>query len=120
MRTEAARPTDAAATEVRNADKGLAEFSAGGGCLHERFERQVARDPDAIAISFEGVHLSYGEVNSGANRLAHRLRALGIGPDTVVGLCVDRSPDLVVGVLAILKAGGAYLALDARQPEARL
>ncbi|HEU0301713.1 MAG TPA: amino acid adenylation domain-containing protein, partial [Longimicrobium sp.] len=79
-----------------------------GLCLHELFEAQVARTPDAAAVSFAGQALTYAELNARANRLAHHLRALGVGPDVRVALCVERSAERVVGLLAVLQAGGAY------------
>lgn len=88
--------------------------------LHERFEAQVARDPQAVALSCDGQSLSYGELNRRANRVAHRLRELGIRPDTLVGLCAERSFDLVVGLIGILKAGGAYLPIDLAYPAERI
>ena len=89
-------------------------------CVHELFAEQAARQPDAIALGFEGVQLSYGELERRANQLAHHLRALGVGPETVVGLCLARSISAIVGLLGILKAGGAYLPLDPSYPPARL
>lgn len=89
-------------------------------CLHELFQEQCSRTPRATALSFEGRHVSYDELNRRANRLAHRLRALGVGPDVLVGLYVERSADLVVGILGILKAGGAYVPLDLAYPPERL
>jgi amino acid adenylation domain-containing protein len=89
-------------------------------CLHELFAEQAARRPDAIAVVLEDQELSYGALERRANQLAHHLRGLGVGPDVVVGLCVGRSLDMVVGVLGILKAGGAYLPLDPRYPADRL
>ena len=89
-------------------------------CLHELFEAQVARSPNAIAVVFEDARLSYGGLNAQANRLAHHLRRRGVVADDVVGLCVERSLDLVIGVLGVLKAGGAYLPLDPSYPQARL
>ncbi|HEX4494362.1 MAG TPA: non-ribosomal peptide synthase/polyketide synthase [Thermoanaerobaculia bacterium] len=88
--------------------------------LHEIFEEQVARYPDRPAVTFEGESLTYGELNGRANRLAHHLRRLGVGPEARVGLCVDRSFEMIEGVLGILKAGGAYVPLDPRYPAARL
>ena len=88
--------------------------------IHERFERQAAATPDAIAVSFEGERLTYRELNERANRLAHQLRALGVGPEVLVGLSLDRGIDLVIGILGILKAGGAYLPLDPSYPRERL
>ena len=88
--------------------------------LPELFAAQVARTPDAIAVVFEDASLTYGELDARANQLAHHLRALGVGPEAVVGLCVERSLEMVVGLLGILKAGGAYLPLDPGYPPERL
>lgn len=85
-----------------------------------RFERQVRERPQAVAAELDGAVLRYGELDRQANRLAHWLRARGVGPNVPVGLCLDRSFDLLVGVLGILKAGGAYLPLDPSYPEERL
>jgi len=84
------------------------------------FEEQVSRAPDATAVSFGGKELSYRELNARANRLAHHLISLGAGPDVLVALCLERSIEMVVGLLAILKAGGAYLPLDPTYPKERL
>ncbi|KAI1288934.1 hypothetical protein EDD11_009530, partial [Mortierella claussenii] len=81
-------------------------------CMHQHFEEQAARLPDAAAILYEDQTLTYSELNARANRLAHKLIDLGVKPDDLVALCVERSPALVIGLLAILKAGGAYLPLD--------
>jgi len=89
-------------------------------CVHELFERQVERAPDAVAVSFEDEALSYAELDRRANRLAHHLRALGVGPDARVGICVEPGPEMVAGVLGVLKAGGAYVPLDPAYPEDRL
>ncbi|MCG1042707.1 non-ribosomal peptide synthase/polyketide synthase [Mycetohabitans sp. B8] len=89
-------------------------------CLHQVFEEQVRRTPDAIALVYEDQALSYTKLNAQANRLAHRLIELGVQPDTRVALCVTRSPAMVVGLLAILKAGGAYVPLDPAYPSERL
>jgi len=89
-------------------------------CIHQLFERQVERTPDAIAIVFGEQALTYRELNAHANRVAAQLRELGVGPETCVGIAMDRSLDLVVGLLAILKAGGAYLPLDPTYPADRL
>jgi amino acid adenylation domain-containing protein len=88
--------------------------------LPELFATQVARTPDAVAVAFEEQRLSYAELDARANQLAHHLRALGVGPETVVGLCVERSPALLIGLIGILKAGGAYLPLDPGYPPERL
>ncbi|MCM3268071.1 non-ribosomal peptide synthetase [Paenibacillus elgii] len=90
------------------------------GTICERFEQQVARTRERTALVFGGQTISYGELNRQANRLAHRLQALGVGPDTPVGVCLDRSPELVAGLLAVLKAGGAYVPLDPALPPERL
>jgi amino acid adenylation domain-containing protein len=89
-------------------------------CIHELFEAQVARSPQAIAIAFAGQQLTYAELNTRANRLAHYLRSRGVQPDQLVGLCVERSLEMAVGVLGILKAGGAYVPLDPAYPPERL
>ncbi|MBV9341275.1 MAG: amino acid adenylation domain-containing protein, partial [Acidobacteria bacterium] len=89
-------------------------------CVHELFEVQVRCNPQAIAVSCEGRQMSYGELNCRANRLARYLRKLGVGSEVLVGLCADRSIDMVVGLIGILKAGGAYLPLDAQYPKERL
>jgi amino acid adenylation domain-containing protein len=81
-------------------------------CLHELFEQQAARTPDAIAIVFENQQLTYAELNAKANQLAHHLQKLGVKPEVLVGICVERSLEMVMGLLGILKAGGAYLPLD--------
>ena len=89
-------------------------------CVHQLFEEQVGRDPEAIAVVYEDRALSYGELNEQANRLAHHLRSLGVKPDSRVAICVERSLEMVVGLLAILKAGGAYVPLDPAYPAERL
>ncbi|HET7233826.1 MAG TPA: amino acid adenylation domain-containing protein [Longimicrobium sp.] len=89
-------------------------------CVHERFEAQAERTPGAVAVVFEGERVTYAELNARANRLAHHLRALGVGPDRRVGICVERSVEMVVGLLGILKAGGAYVPLDPSYPVGRL
>ncbi|MGW2546197.1 non-ribosomal peptide synthetase, partial [Kitasatospora sp. NPDC001574] len=96
------------------------EWPAGRGWIHEDFEEQARRHPGAEAVRFEGRGLTYGELNRRANRLAHRLLRLGVGRDVVVGVGLERSPELVVALLAVLKAGGAYLPLDPGLPPARL
>ena len=89
-------------------------------CVHQLFEEQVQRTPLAVAVEFEEQSLTYGELNARANQLAHYLQKLGIGPETRVGICVDRSFDMIIGLLAILKSGGAYVPLDAHYPAERL
>ena len=125
---------------VRNPDKRLSEMSlmtAGeqeqvrrwndtaadlqaAECIHHLLERQAEATPDAIALDFEGRTLTYRELNARANRVAHHLRALGVRPETVVGLFTERSIEMMVGLLAILKAGGAYLPLDPTYPAGRV
>lgn len=89
-------------------------------CIHELFEEQASRAPEAVAVLFEDVRLTYGGLNRRANRLAHRLRKMGIGREVRVGVCMERSPELIVALLGILKAGGAYLPLDPGYPKKRL
>jgi amino acid adenylation domain-containing protein/non-ribosomal peptide synthase protein (TIGR01720 family) len=89
-------------------------------CIHQRFEEQAEKTPDAIALVFENLHLTYRELNDRAERLAHYLQSLGIKPDVIVGICMERSLEMVIGILAILKAGGAYLPLEPSYPHERL
>jgi amino acid adenylation domain-containing protein len=89
-------------------------------CFHQLFEKQVERTPDAEAVVFGDRTLSYRELNSRANHLAHHLRSLGVGPETLVGISVERSIEMVVGTLGILKAGGAFVPLDPAYPGERL
>jgi amino acid adenylation domain-containing protein len=89
-------------------------------CLHEMIEAQVERTPEAVAIVHEGRELSYQLLNERANQLAQFLRKFGVGPDTLVGVCVERSPELIVALLGILKSGGAYVPLDPQYPAGRL
>ncbi len=88
--------------------------------LHHLFEAQVERNPGAIALSFEDEQMTYAELNQRADQLAHQLRALGVGPEVLVGLSIERSLELVIGILGILKAGGAYVPLDPSYPPERL
>ncbi len=89
-------------------------------CLHQLIEQQAARMPEAIAVSFDEKNITYSELNKRANFLAHHLRKFGVAPEAIVGLCVERSLEMVIGVLGILKAGGAYLPLDPNYPGERL
>jgi amino acid adenylation domain-containing protein len=88
-------------------------------CIHRYFEMQARHGPDAIALIFADTRMSYGELDDRANRFAHRLQALGVGPEIVVALCVERSLEMVVAMLGILKAGGAYLCIDPEYPAER-
>src|SRR5262249_11822358 len=92
----------------------------GGAAWPGLFAAQAAARPDAVAVVFAGAQLSYGELEARANQLAHHLRALGVGAESVVGVCLERSLELVVSLIAILKAGGGYLPLDPGYPRERL
>src|SRR4028119_715933 len=89
-------------------------------CIHQLFEEQVERSPDAVAVVFEEEQLTYRELNAQTNQLAHYLQSLGVGPEVLVGICVERSLDMIVGLLGVLKAGGAYVPLDPTYPQERL
>lgn len=89
-------------------------------CLHNLVERQADRQPEAPAVVHEGGTLSYAELNRRANRLAHHLRGLGVGPEVAVAIVMERSPELLVGLLAILKSGGAYVPMEPDSPSQRL
>jgi amino acid adenylation domain-containing protein len=89
-------------------------------CIHQLFEEQVEKTPDAIAVKFKNQQLTYRELNNRANQLAHYLQKLGVGEETLVGICLERSPTIIVAMLGILKAGGAYLPLDSTYPSDRL
>jgi amino acid adenylation domain-containing protein len=89
-------------------------------CIHQLFEAQVERTPDAIAVVFENQQLTYQQLNRRANQLAHYLQKLGVKPDTLVGICVERSLEMLMGLLGILKAGGVYVPLDPAYPQERL
>ncbi|MFK0732732.1 MAG: amino acid adenylation domain-containing protein [Gloeotrichia echinulata GP01] len=89
-------------------------------CIHQLFEEQVQQTPDAVAVVFDNQQLTYEQLNIKANQLAHYLQTLGVGTEVLVGICVERSLEMVVGLLAILKAGGAYLPLDPEYPQDRL
>ncbi|MCP4262409.1 MAG: amino acid adenylation domain-containing protein, partial [Planctomycetes bacterium] len=89
-------------------------------CIHQLFEAAVTGSPDAVAAVFEKLQLTYKELNSRSNQLAHYLQTLGVGPEILVGICIERSLEMVIGILGILKAGGAYLPLDPTYPKARL
>jgi non-ribosomal peptide synthetase component F len=89
-------------------------------CIHELFEATVELTPEAVAVVFEGEQLTYRELNARANQVAHYLQTLGVGPEVLVGICVERSLEMIVGLLGILKAGGAYVPLDPAYPGERL
>ncbi|NET43360.1 MAG: amino acid adenylation domain-containing protein [Okeania sp. SIO2B3] len=89
-------------------------------CIHELFAAQVEKTPEAVALVFEEQELTYSQLNRKANQLAHELQRLGVAPEVLVGICVQRSVEMVVGLLAIMKAGGAYVPLDPNYPRSRL
>src|SRR6185295_6723687 len=103
-------PDDASPGEGRPPEEAL---------LHRRFEKQAALGPERIALAWANERVTYGELNRRANQLAYRLRALGVVSDSVVGIAMDRSPDLMAAILAVLKAGGAWLPLDPEAPAER-
>jgi len=91
-----------------------------GQFIHNAFEEQVTKTPNNVAVVFQSEHLTYGELNTLANRLAHRLRKMGVGANSLVALCADPSLELVVGILGVLKSGGAYLPIDSSYPTERI
>ncbi|NUT43043.1 MAG: acyltransferase domain-containing protein, partial [Thermoactinospora sp.] len=95
------------------------DAEAPDGCVHELVEAQADRTPDAVAVTFEGESLTYRELDERANRAAHRLRAAGVGPETLVGVAMERSATMLVTLLGVLKAGGAYVPLDPMYPQDR-
>lgn len=102
---------------VENCDRIDAESDK---CIQELFEAQVERTPDAVAVEYRDRQLTYRQLNQQANQLAHYLRDLGVAPEVLVGFCIDRSLETIVGLLAVLKAGGAYVPLDPTYPAERL
>jgi amino acid adenylation domain-containing protein/non-ribosomal peptide synthase protein (TIGR01720 family) len=91
-----------------------------GRCIHELFETKAEQRPNAVAVTFEDDQITYAELNARANQLAHHLHKLGVGPEKTVGLCLERSVDLIAAMLGILKAGGAYVPLDPGLPTSRI
>jgi amino acid adenylation domain-containing protein len=89
-------------------------------CIHQLFEEQAAKTPDAVAVGFEAQELTYRQLNERANQLAHHLQTLGVKPEVLVGICVERSLEMVVGLLGILKSGGVYVPIDSTYPNERL
>src|SRR5260370_2059156 len=89
-------------------------------CIHHLFEQQAASCPEKLAMGIEDERLTYGELNRRANQVAHHLRFLGVGPESHVGICLERSLEMVMAVLGVMKAGGAYVPLDPQYPRARL
>jgi len=126
---ETAPDTLAASIDVMPEDerhKLIVEWNATGAAyprdkyVHELFEEQVAKTPDAVAVVHDGRTLTYSQLNARANQLAHHLRGLGVGPEALIAICVERGLEMVVGLLAILKAGGAYVPMDPSYPQERL
>lgn len=111
---------DAAQQMFPNGSASSAEVSSAAQLLHSCFEEQVLRSPYRVAAAFEGKELTYETLNQQANRLAHYLRRFGAGPEVLVGLCVERSLEMLVGILGILKAGAAYVPMDPSYPPERL
>jgi amino acid adenylation domain-containing protein len=89
-------------------------------CIHQLFEAQVEQTPDAVAVGFGTQQMTYRELNAQSNQLARHLRSLGVGPEALVGICVERSPQMIIGILGTLKAGGAYVPFDPNYPVERL
>ena len=100
--------------------KEISRIESEFGCLHQWFEAQVEKTPSSVALKFLEEQLTYEELNHQANQLGHYLQSLGVKPETKVGICLERSLSMVVGILAILKAGGAYVPLDPSNPQERL
>ena len=130
LRNIVARPDAPAAelsmlTEVERARllgefAGTADDAPAGATIHELFEQQTARSPDAVAVVFDDQHLTYGDLNERANRFARHLALQGVGPEVLVVLALERGPDVIVAMLAVLKAGGAYVPVDPDYPAARV
>ena len=112
--------TEAEARQLLTEWNGDDAASPARHCIHHLFERRAEQRPDAVALVFEDEHLTYRELNRRANQLAHHLQSLGVGPEVRVGICLERSPEALVGLLATLKAGGAFVPLDPELPEDRL
>ena len=126
VRDDQQRVSDLPLLNERQREQVLRQFNATetqlerGRCIHQVFEQQVSRTPDAVAVVYDEQSLSYAQLNARANQVARFLRAQGVRPDTLVGLCAERSPEMIIGLLGILKAGGTYLPLDASYPDRRL
>ncbi|HKG22149.1 MAG TPA: amino acid adenylation domain-containing protein, partial [Blastocatellia bacterium] len=112
--------TEAERREFTSAREDLLTEFPQSAAVHELFEARVERSPEAVALVFEDERVSYGELNERANRLARRLRELGVGPEEIVGIYMDRSVEMVTAIIAVLKAGGAYLPIDLSHPQSRI
>ncbi len=113
-------PSAERAQVVTGWNQTAANFEGMDSCLHELFAEQAARTPEQTALVFEQKRMTYGELNRRANQLAHHLRGLGVGPEILVGLYMERSLEMIVGILGILKAGGAYVPMDPAYPKERI
>jgi non-ribosomal peptide synthetase component F len=113
-------PTAARSSRGSRSRTPAARLDSHGGCIHEQFERQARRTPEAAAISFGSATLSYADLDAKANQLAQCLSAHGVGAETRVGLLADPSVETIVAMLAVLKAGGAYVPIDPGTPSLRL
>jgi amino acid adenylation domain-containing protein len=118
--TELTLLTDSEQDQILNQWNGSRVSFPEDSCIHTLFETQAERTPEKIAVEFQGESLTYRELNQRANQLAHALRNRGVGPDTLVGICLSRSFEMLVGMLGVLKAGGAYVPLDPANPADRL
>ncbi|RNB59090.1 amino acid adenylation domain-containing protein [Brevibacillus gelatini] len=91
-----------------------------GLCVHHAFERQVEKTPNTVAVAYHDVELTYAQLNERANQLAHRLVSEGVKPDTLVGICTERSPDMIIAILGVMKSGAAYVPIDPAHPRERI
>src|SRR3989440_7472134 len=119
-RTSETYPASAPKSAQENSPAPARQTISSTQSVAELVAAQAATSPDAVAITDGGRVMTYGELDARANRLANQLIALGVGPETIVGLCLDRSPLSIVGALAVLKSGGAFLPLDPAYPVERL
>ncbi len=119
-RTAGLSPDEKRALLARLLREKAASARPGDPGVHRLFEAQAGARPDAPAVAFDGSATGFGDLNARGNRLARRLRAIGVGPGSLVGLCAERSVEMIVGLLGVLKAGGAYVPLDPHYPEGRL
>ncbi|MDH6349569.1 linear gramicidin non-ribosomal peptide synthetase LgrD [Brevibacillus sp. 1238] len=97
-----------------------AEDYPSGLCIHQAFEQQAEKTPDAVAVAYKNRELTYAQLNERANQLAHRLIRKGVKPDTLVGICLERSPEMIIGILGVMKAGAAYVPIDPAHPQERI
>ena len=109
-----------AADRAHSSRRAMAPFDRRHKGIHELFEEQVENAPEAVAIVFGNQQWTYRELNARANNIAHHLRSLGVGPEALVGICVERSLEMMAGLLGILKAGGAYVPMDPAYPKERI